>query len=404
MNCNRNLFAVLVLLLAAAAAAEQELDTLMEKAAVGAVVKSRSEGVLVKESTAVGQAQAAAQSRSEFGMELRPRISNDDVGAALRIFLPSRWSKSKLKEQLALVAREEQLRVEALEWQELMGVYRGFCEYRMLKRQLETYRKELEAIEPYLERADKAVELNQLAVTERAKLYSRYLDLVNDEEKVKADLLQSRLELQLLVGAGSDLDAMAEVAVIKMPPKNNFETMLKTALENRSDFRMHDVRARSVSAAEAVARDEDGFRLKYIQPDFRVDYNNGETSYGLSASFILPWGTRNPDIRVYRNQHALSLSVMELQRTLIADRLKVLLDSAQEYYEQESERSARIKPLLKKLNDDLKSMETGRLEEFRDTLLVRERILDVSLQTTRAMARKERIAVGIAEELGTLAQ
>ncbi|MDF7801143.1 hypothetical protein P4C99_16825 [Pontiellaceae bacterium B1224] len=389
---------------AAGALASEDLDELMRKGDLSAAVKGRSEGVLIEDSIAVEQARASAQSRSEYGLELRPRVTDSEVGAALRIYLPSSWNKSKLREQLALVAQEEQLRVSALEWLDLMDVYRGFCEYRMLNSQLEIYQNELNALEPYLEKANLEVELNQLSVTDRAKLYSVYLDLVNSQEKVSSDLLEIRQELHLLVGPTANLEDMAKTALIPMPQKTDFELLFQQALQNRSDYQLYSAQARSTSAAEAVARSEDGFRLKYIQPDVEVDYDNGETSFGLSASFVLPWGTRNPDIAVYQQQQALSLSVMDLQRRLIADRLRVLLNSADAYYTQASERSERIKPLLLKLDADLKTMDTGRLEELRDLLLVRERILDVSLQTTRSLCNKEQIAVDLAEEIGTLAQ
>lgn len=403
MMCRCLQVGLLSLVVVAGAMAEDRLDTLMQQGDLRATVKERSAGVLLEESTAVEQARASAQSRSEYGLELRPRVTGDDVGAALRIYLPSRWNKSKLREQLILVAQEEQLRVAALEWQDLMEVYRGFCEFRMLNKQLEIYQKELNTLEPYLEKANLEVELNQLSVTDRAKLYSLYLDLVNNQEKVKADLVENRQELHLLVGAEADLKKMAETALITMPPQAEFERLFQQALKNRPDFKLHSARVQSTSAAEAVARSEDGFRLKYIQPDVQVDYDDGETTFGLSASFILPWGTRNPDIAVYQQQQALSLSVMELQRRLIADRLRVLLKTADAYYAHATERSDRIKPLLLKLDADLKTMETGRLEELRDVLLVRERIMDVSLQTTRSARNKERIAIDIAEEIGTLA-
>lgn len=391
-----------MLFAAGVVSAADGLDTLMQRGDLSAAVKGRSEGVLVEESIAVEQARAAAQSRSEYGLELRPRVTDSDVGAALRIYLPSRWNKSKLREQLALVAQEEQLRVAALEWRDLMEVYRGFCEFRMLNKQLVIYQNELNALDPYLEKANIEVELNQLSVRDRAKLYSLYLDLVNSQEKVNADLLETRQKLYLLVGASADLETLAETALIAMPPRAEFELLLQRTLKNRSDFQLHSANARATSAAEAVARSEDGFRLKYVQPDVQVDYNDGETSFGLSASFVLPWGTRNPDIAVYQQQRAYSLSVMELQRRMIADRLRVLLKTADAYYAQAAERSDRIKPLLLKLDEDLKIMDTGRLEELRDVLLVRERMLDVSLQTTRALCNKERIAVDLAEEIGSL--
>lgn len=393
---------VAFLMASGGAHAEQTFDALMQKGDLNSVIKERTESALLEQSIAVEQARASAQSRSEYGIELRPRLTEDDVGVALRIYLPSRWDKSKLREQLVLVAEEEQLRVATLEWQELMGVYRAFCEYRMLNQQLDLYKKELKMLEPYLEQADEQVKLSQFAVVERSKLYSLYLDLVNDHEKIKTELLENQEGLFFLVGPNADLAKMAQTAHIEMPPQAEFEPLFQQALENRSDFRIHDVHARSTSAAAAMARSEDGFRLKYIQPDFRADHSNNDTTVGISASFILPWGTRNPDIAVYQHQQALSLSVMDLQRRLIADRLRVLLKTADAYYAQAADRATKLEPLLHTLNQDLKTIQTGRLEEVRDILLIRERMLDVSLQTTRTVFKKERIAVDLAQEIGTV--
>ncbi|MCK5676509.1 MAG: hypothetical protein KAH99_05795, partial [Verrucomicrobia bacterium] len=116
------------------AVADQDLAAIMRKGNLHEAIRIRSESVLLDELTALEQAEAQAKSRSEYGLELRPRVTNSEVGLALRIYLPDRWSKDKLREQLALVAESEQLRVAALDWQEVMAVYRDFCAYRMLRR------------------------------------------------------------------------------------------------------------------------------------------------------------------------------------------------------------------------------------------------------------------------------
>lgn len=51
---------------------------------------------------------------------------------------------------------------------------------------------------------------------------------------------------------------------------------------------------------------------------------------------------------------------------------------------------------------DLKQMENGPLEQLRDRMMIRERILDTALQTAQMQCDRERIAVDLAEELGTL--
>jgi hypothetical protein len=371
-------------------------------AGVQDTLSQRSERVLIEESTAAEQARAEAQSRSEYGLELRPRVTDSDAGVALRIYLPSRWNGSKLREQLALVAESELLRIAALEWQELMEVYRGFCNYRMYQRQLELYDSELASLEPFLEKADLDVQLKQLAVTDRARLYSLYLDLVNSRAGVRADQLEVEQDLRLLLGAEANLVSMARSAKVDMPPRNTFVSLLNQALENRSDYRLFDTQTRSLEAAEAVAKAEDGFRLKYIQPGYEVDYNNGESTYGLSASFVLPWGTRNPDIVAFQQERALANSAMELQRTVIEHRLRVLLRVTSDHFDQVSKRSETIKPLLRQLYADLEQVDTGRLEDLRNLMLIRERILDVSIDSTRTISRKEQIAVDLAAELGTL--
>jgi hypothetical protein len=176
---------------------------------------------------------------------------------------------------------------------------------------------------------------------------------------------------------------------------------MQHALKNRSDYRQFQMNAQALDAAAQVARKEEGFRLKYIQPDYEVDYNNGESSFGLTASFVLPWGTKNPDIQVYQQQRAMELASMDLYQTQIADRLRVLLKTAEAYYAQSDARNEIIKPLLSQLSLDMKDIDTGRLAELRDLIEIRERILDAALQTAEDSARNEKIAVDLAAELGS---
>ena len=365
-------------------------------------IHARSESILLDEATALEQAEVQAKSRSGYGLELRPRVTESDVGLALRIYLPDRWSKDRLREQLSLVAESEQLRVVALEWRELMAVYRGFCTYRMLREKRVLLDREIQALEPRLKEADRGVALHQLAVPDRAKLYSHCLGLVNDREKVKASLLEVGRQLRLALGHDADLERFSNRAIIEMPPQMEAGTLLRQALDHRTDYRRFDVDSRSLEAAEAVAHSEEGFRFRYIQPFYNVDYEGGENSWGLSAAFVLPWGTRNPDIAVYRQQHALALAAMDLHRATIEHRLRVLLKTAGEYHAQADQRNHALAPLLEQLTQDLEQMDSGRLEQLRDLLSIRKRLLDASLQTTESTCRKECLAVDLAEELGSL--
>jgi hypothetical protein len=400
MQRHLQLVLALVLCAGSAAASDQDLATLMERAELRETIRTRSGGTLLEESTALEQARVRARSRSDYGLELRPGVTDDDVGLALRIYLPDRWSKKRLREQLALASQSEQLRVAALEWQDLVSVYRDFCTYRMLRKQLALMEEELKFIEPYLARADQSVELSQLTVSDRARLYSTYLALLNDRNDLDNALLDSRQRLKMVLGPDADLEDLSALAVINMPSQLEIETLLRSALKKRADYRLLDAEVRTMQLAAEAARAEDGFRLKYIQPAYSVGYDDGDSGWALSAALVLPWGTRNPDIAVYQSQQALSLAAQDEQRRLIEDRLRVLLDTADAHYGQVAEKNRKIRPVLQQLTLDLNLMADAPLQQVRDVLSIRERMLEASLQSAESRCRTETLAVDLAEELG----
>jgi hypothetical protein len=383
-----------------ATASDQNLETLLEHADFRETIRTRSGDRLLKESTALEQARTQARSRSDYGLELRPGISDSDVRLALRVYLPDRWSKKRLREQLVLASQSEQLRVAALEWQDIVSIYRDFCSYRMLRTQLALLDDERKFIEPYLTQADERVGRNQLAIGDRARLYSTYLALLNDRDELENALLDSRRKLKMMLGPTAELENLSARVVITMPSQLEIESLLRTALEKRADYRLLNTEVRAMQLAEEAARSEDGYRLKYIQPAYNVDYENGGSSWELSASLVLPWGTRNPDIAVYRSQQALSLAAQAEQRKIIEDRLRVLLDTAEGHYAQAAEQNRRIRPVIDQLNADLEQMTGVLLEQIRDVLSIRERMLDAGLQSAESRCRTEILAVDLAEEIG----
>jgi len=382
------------------AATEHDLHTLMERAALRDTIRSRNDSALIDESTAVEQSRTQARTRSDYGLELRPSISDNDAGLALRIYLPDRWNKSRLREQLAVAAQSEQLRVAALEWMDIISVYRDFCSYRLLKKQLALTENELRFIEPYLEQADRSVELSQLSVSDRARLYSTYLALLNDHNDLTISFLEAQRSLMIVLGPNIDLENLSLLATIAMPSQLEIQSMLRTALEKRADYQRLGADIRAMQLAEEAANIEDGFHLKYIQPAYNVDYEDGSQGWELSASIVLPWGTHNPDIAVYQQQQALSIAAQAQQRKIIEERLRVLLNMAASYYAQAASQNQRIKPVIERLNEDMELMADVPLAQIRERLSIRERLLDASLQSAEAEYRTESLAVDLAEELG----
>jgi hypothetical protein len=204
----------------------------------------------------------------------------------------------------------------------------------------------------------------------------------------------------LVLGPSADLENLSARAVIDMPSQLEIESLLRSALEKRADYRLLSTEIRAMQLAQEAAKTEDSFRLKYIQPAYNVNYENGGSGWELSASLVLPWGTRNPDIAVYQSQQALSLALQAEQRRMIEDRLRVLLDTAEGYYDQATELNRCIRPVIDQLNADLEQMAGVLLEQVRDVLSIRGRMLDASIQSAEAKCRSEILAVDLAEELG----
>jgi hypothetical protein len=381
-----------------------DINTILTTNDLNTSIRNLSESALVEESTMVKQAIVQAKSSSSFGMQVRPNVTDDSAGVGLRIYLPDRWSNKKLREQLKLVAESEQLRVEGLEWQELLTVYRYFCTYRMLQKQIALYVDELNIFKPYLTQADHSVEQHQLKIADRTDIYSTYLDIVNNKNKAELELIDIERRLYLTLGSKANLNAFSEIATITLPAKLEINALLQQAQENRTDYQLLEVNSKSLDAAGAIAHSEDGFHLKYIQPEYQVDYNEGESSYGISAAFVLPWGNRNKDVAVYKQQKIQTLSTIALQRRIMQEQLQVLVNTSYALDEQIEKGKQLTTPLLKQLESDLKQMTGGTLNQACCWMGIRERILDTKLQTTQAECEREKIAVELAKELGTFAQ
>jgi len=392
----------LICTIGSAMAADSSLIELMEKAEIPSTVSERGEGAMLEESTAVEQARIRARTRSDYGLELRPSISDNDAGLALRIYMPDQWSKRRLKEQLTLAAKSEQLRVAALEWEDVLSVYRDFCTYRMLLNKRARIETEKQYIAPILARADHSVGLNQLTVNERSRIYSIYLGLINDHAEIEAELTETKYRLKTILGPKADLDKLSTIAVIQMPSQLEIKSLLQSALKQRADIQQMLVDYRSLQLAEETARSEDGFRLKYLQPAYSVDYEDGKSGWELSASIILPWGTRNPDIAVYQNQQALTMKTLSERQRETESSLNVLLDTAESYYTQAADYNRTIKPLKTQLEQDLSLMENLPLEQVRVALSIRSRLLDTELFEIESRFRMENVAISLAEELGSL--
>ena len=90
----------------------------------------------------------------------------------------------------------------------------------------------------------------------------------------------------------------------------------------------------------------------------------------------------------------------EHRRTWIEDRLRVTYDMADAYYTQLAAQKKRTAPLLKTLNEDLSILAHAPLDQIRDLISIRERMLDAALQSVESECLAETIAVDLAQELG----
>ncbi len=366
-----------------------------------AAIHHLSEGLFLKKTTQAEQAALRARTPSDFSLELRPGVGDDNAGIALRIYLPGWRGGEALRRQLELAARSEELRVAEWQWQELLAVYRHLSTYRLLRRQIALVEAEIKEWEPWLARADQAVQKRQFAASDRARLTSRYLDLLHDRQRLEADWIQNQLDLHVVLGSQADLEAFAEIPPIGLPDRSRVDDLLRQAVENRPDYRQMDVDAQTLEAAEAMARAEDGFRFKYLQPSYSRDYREGEDQWAVAAAFVLPWGPRNPRIAEYREQRELAHFEMALQRRIIRERLQSLLQASAALQEQLERRTREFQPLLTQLTQDLDQLDPEHLASMSDRMQIRGRLLDAALQSALLESRREHLAIDLAEELGT---
>ncbi len=103
---------------------------------------------------------------------------------------------------------------------------------------------------------------------------------------------------------------------------------------------------------------------------------------------------------LYRQHQAFSLASQGLQRQMIEDRLRIMINTATEYRELSAEQVQRTSPVLEQLNKDLQQMENVPLDQVRNLLSIRKQILDAALQVVEKDCRIESLAGDFAEELG----
>jgi hypothetical protein len=365
-------------------------------------IRHLSEELFLIKTTQAEQAALRARAPSDFSLELRPDVGNDDAGIALRIYLPGRHGADALRRQLELAARSEELRVAEWHSQELLAVYRNLSTYRLLRKQIALVAAEMELLEPWLARADQAVQKRQFAAADRARLTSHFLDLLNNRQNLETAWIQNQLDLHLSLGSQADLESFAEIPPPALPLQPHLDALLQLAMENRADYQQLDAGARALEAAEAMARAQDGFQFKYIQPSYSREYRDGVDNWAVSAAVVLPWGPRNPRIAEYREQRELADFQMALQRRIIKERLQSLIQASHALQEQIDRQTRQIQPLLVQLTRDADHMQDGHLGSLREWMQLRGRILDTALQNALVESKREQLALDFAEALGHL--
>jgi hypothetical protein len=367
------------------------------------IIQSRSDRPLLQKSTEVLQTEERARNYDGYGAEIRPRITDDVGGVALRVYFPQAWGKEKhLATQVSLLAESRRLLISADEWKDLMQVYRFFSDLRMYNQQIQILENESSLLKKDLARADQGVAQNQYPLLERARLESVLLDELDSLNKLRNRRIVTRRSLRFLLGESVDLDALAQTAIPPEQPLENLDLLVQKALQNRADYRQMQVQARSLETSGILAQSKNGFRLKYIQPEYSREYSgNKEDRWGVSASFVLPWGQNHLDSEAFLQQRDLLQSEISVSRERIAERLHILsralTEHASDGFRQDREAASM---LCKKLAEELSTMDAEHLEQLRDLTTLRKRMMESRLQALQNKCSKEHLLIDFAEELG----
>ena len=370
---------------------------------VAQLVRERVDPGVRDAALAARRAEVESQVAARPGFEVRPGVTDSHVGAALRVYVPDFRGRRALRERLALAARSEQLRVAEMEWRQVYAICRDLCDLRGAQRKETLYRKELDALEPVLESAADAVGRNELSLEDRARFGAQYLKLLGEADRQANARIALRARLAARLGPGVDFDALSESVRFEMPSTNAVEELLRLAMAERPDACRLETEALGLEAAANAEARRNGFRLKYLQPSYFVDYTgDDDPKWGLSASFVLPWGQRD-EAGIYRSRQSLALARRDALRNEIRRRIGALLKAAAEFDRQAKEAEAARRPVVEVLKRDAERMGDLPLSERRILLSIRERLLDVDLRAVETDRQRQRFAIDLAEEIGSAA-
>lgn len=359
--------------------------------------KETSERSFLPQSVEAAEAEASLI-RAGSSLELRPEITDDDYGAGLRWYLPT-LSKHALKDRLMLAAEQEKLRIDALEWRDVISTYELLSQYRYLKAKEALFAKKASKIEDLIQKVDEAVKKKQLTRTDRAKFYGDYLDIINASNDLQYDLNELIIEIQAILGVHINIEAMAQRALITIPDQITLDNLIDEAMRSRVDYKQLQVTAEALAQEKKLLKKKSGIRLKFLQASINNDFDNN-TSGRLSASIHL-WDD-TPDKFSLSKKENLVHAQLDYQRNVIKNELENTFQSYNRTKRLNAEQRLLTDIIVAQLTSDLKTLRNQPLAQQRDVLALEKELLDAELQKTRNTYLIEKRAIALARSLGSI--
>ena len=337
---------------------------------------------------------------TDTSIELRPDISEDRVGSALRFITAKHANTPAIQEALLILSEIERLRRKAYLHGEELYCYRLLLRYKTLQEIITLHEYEQNVFEPYLQRAQQAFEKNQLSDIEWAKSKTALLDLKATIRDLLGEKIELKKELGLRLGSDAPLEEWAKSLTLQPLAEQNSSLFLKTALKNRIDFILIQKRKQLASLHEKALMAENQFHLQHIQPEIEHDLNNHSITYGVSASFHLPWSSIQTESMTFQYEMNYYQEVSDQMKNRLATEVQTHLLYFNEQRDLNKTYDSSVIDNLEKQWETLATQKLLRTDQFRDIFYLRNRILSYKRQYKESVLCMQECQLDLIETCG----
>ena len=337
---------------------------------------------------------------TDTAIELRPEISEDRISSALRFIMAQHTNTPTIQKALITLSEIERLRRNAYLYEEEMYCYRLLLKYKTLDEIITLHQQEKTVYKSYLERAEIAFEKNQLSEVEWAKANTAFLDISSSISALHEERIELQKELRLRLGTDAPLSTWAHSIHLHALSDKKATLFYQTALKNRADYLLLQKRKQFAQLNSEMLLAENQFHLQHFQPEIEHDLDDHSMTYGISASFHLPWSSTQTESMTYRYEIKYYQELIEKMKKRIATELDA---HVLQYHEQCDLNDTYDPAVMNTLDEKWNTLAAAKLlraDQFRDIFYLRNRMLKYKTTYLESALREQEYHLDLLKTCG----